>query len=94
MPKLPEVEVLVRHLAPLIRNRKIRNAQVRRAKVLAPTRQQCLDVFDCYSKVLGRESQAWRKEAPTLCSFRAGPIWNCTRSAKELGPPSIIESRL
>ncbi len=36
MPELPEVEVLVRHLAPLIRGRTIRKAEVRRAKVLAP----------------------------------------------------------
>ena len=37
MPELPEVEVLVRHLRPLIRNQTIRGVDVRRAKVLAPT---------------------------------------------------------
>jgi formamidopyrimidine-DNA glycosylase len=37
VPELPEVEVLVRHLAPLLRGRTIRAIQVRRAKVLAPT---------------------------------------------------------
>jgi formamidopyrimidine-DNA glycosylase len=37
MPELPEVEVLVRHLAPALRNRRIRGVRVRRAKVLAPT---------------------------------------------------------
>ena len=37
MPELPEVEVLVRHLAPLVRGRKIRLVQVRRPKVLQPT---------------------------------------------------------
>jgi formamidopyrimidine-DNA glycosylase len=37
MPELPEVEVLVRHLEPLLRNKTIRDVQVRRAKVLAPT---------------------------------------------------------
>jgi len=37
MPELPEVEVLVRHLAPLIHNRTIRDVQVRRQKLLAPT---------------------------------------------------------
>ncbi len=37
MPELPEVEVLVRHLAPLLQNRKIERVQVRRAKVLLPT---------------------------------------------------------
>ena len=37
MPELPEVEVLVRHLAPLLQNRRVRDVQVRRVKVLAPT---------------------------------------------------------
>jgi formamidopyrimidine-DNA glycosylase len=37
MPELPEVEILVRHLAPLIRGRKVRVVEVRRAKILAPT---------------------------------------------------------
>ncbi|MBE0544390.1 MAG: bifunctional DNA-formamidopyrimidine glycosylase/DNA-(apurinic or apyrimidinic site) lyase [Verrucomicrobia bacterium] len=37
MPELPEVEVLVRHLRPLILKRTIRGVEVRRAKVLAPT---------------------------------------------------------
>lgn len=37
MPELPEVEVLARHLRPLIQNKTIRGVKVRRAKVLAPT---------------------------------------------------------
>jgi formamidopyrimidine-DNA glycosylase len=37
MPELPEVEVLARHLRPLIRGRRIRSVDVRRAKVLSPT---------------------------------------------------------
>lgn len=37
MPELPEVEVLVRHLAPLLKDRVIRDIKVRRAKLLAPT---------------------------------------------------------
>jgi formamidopyrimidine-DNA glycosylase len=37
MPELPEVEVLVRHLRPLIRGKTIRAVNVRRAKVLWPT---------------------------------------------------------
>lgn len=37
MPELPEVEVLVRHLAPLVRGRKIKHVEVRRPKVLAAT---------------------------------------------------------
>src|SRR5438477_587469 len=34
MPELPEVEVLARHLAPLLRNQTIRTVEIRRAKVL------------------------------------------------------------
>jgi len=37
MPELPEVEVLVRHLEPLLRNKIIRAVLVRRSKVLRPT---------------------------------------------------------
>lgn len=37
MPELPEVEVLVRHLARALRNRSIRQVQVRRPRVLRPT---------------------------------------------------------
>jgi len=37
MPELPEVEVLVRHLSPLLKNKTVRGLDVRRAKVLAPT---------------------------------------------------------
>ncbi|MSU59543.1 MAG: bifunctional DNA-formamidopyrimidine glycosylase/DNA-(apurinic or apyrimidinic site) lyase [Pedosphaera sp.] len=38
MPELPEVEVLVRHLRPLLKNKAIRSVAVRRARVIAPTR--------------------------------------------------------
>lgn len=37
MPELPEVEVLVRHLAPLARKRKIESVDVRRARIILPT---------------------------------------------------------
>jgi hypothetical protein len=37
MPELPEVEVLARHLRPLLRGRTIRGVTVRRPKVLRPT---------------------------------------------------------
>jgi formamidopyrimidine-DNA glycosylase len=37
MPELPEVEILARHLRPLLRGRVIRGVTVRRAKVLQPT---------------------------------------------------------
>jgi formamidopyrimidine-DNA glycosylase len=36
MPELPEVEVLVRHLNPLLRNKTVRGVNVRREKVIAP----------------------------------------------------------
>src|SRR5581483_1928858 len=42
MPELPEVEILVRHLAPLLKNRTIRKVQVRRARVIAPTPERRL----------------------------------------------------
>ena len=38
MPELPEVEVLVRRLAPQLKNKTIRRVEVRRARVLRPTR--------------------------------------------------------
>lgn len=37
MPELPEVEVLARHLDPLVRNKTIRRVEVRRARVVFPT---------------------------------------------------------
>jgi len=37
MPELPEVEVLVRHLEPLLRGETIRSVEVRRQRVLEPT---------------------------------------------------------
>jgi len=36
MPELPEVEVLVRRLAPLLKNKTVRAVEVRRRKVIAP----------------------------------------------------------
>ncbi len=37
MPELPEVEILVRHLAPLLKRRTIRSVDVRRARSIAPS---------------------------------------------------------
>jgi formamidopyrimidine-DNA glycosylase len=37
VPELPEVEVLVRHLAPILRGKRITRVTVNRPKVLAPT---------------------------------------------------------
>ncbi|MBE7501898.1 MAG: hypothetical protein HS113_16680 [Verrucomicrobiales bacterium] len=36
MPELPEVEVLVRHLDPLLREARVTQVEVRRAKVVRP----------------------------------------------------------
>lgn len=40
MPELPEVEILVRHLAPLLTGKKVRGVEVRRAKVLGATSER------------------------------------------------------
>jgi formamidopyrimidine-DNA glycosylase len=42
LPELPEVEVLVRHLRPLVKDRAVRAVWVHRPKVLAPTSRQRL----------------------------------------------------
>jgi len=47
MPELPEVEVLARHLRPMLVGKTIRSVEVRRAKVLQPTSPVC------FKKVLG-----------------------------------------
>jgi formamidopyrimidine-DNA glycosylase len=40
MPELPEVEVLVRQLRPLLKGKIVRSAEVRRPKILAPTSER------------------------------------------------------
>jgi formamidopyrimidine-DNA glycosylase len=40
MPELPEVEVLARHLRPVLRGKTIRSVQVNRAKILKPTTER------------------------------------------------------
>ena len=37
MPEMPEVEILARHLRPLLRGKTIRGVTVRRERVLRPT---------------------------------------------------------
>jgi len=53
MPELPEVEILSRHLRPLLRHRTIRGIQVRREKVLQPTSPTRLKRLLCGAKFLG-----------------------------------------
>lgn len=40
MPELPEVEVLVRHLRPVLRGKTIRSVRINRAKILRPTSER------------------------------------------------------
>lgn len=53
MPELPEVEVLVRHLAPLLRAKIVRSVTVRKAKVLRPTTERGLRTALTGAKFLG-----------------------------------------
>ena len=43
MPELPEVEVLVRHLATLLKNRTIQDVKVQRVRVLRPSTEMELN---------------------------------------------------
>lgn len=40
MPELPEVEVLARHLRPVLRGKTVRNVRVQRARILRPTSER------------------------------------------------------
>src|ERR1035437_5197467 len=53
MPELPEVEVLVRHLRPLLIGKTIRSVEIRRAKVLRPTSSARFQKVLCGAKFLG-----------------------------------------
>jgi len=53
VPELPEVEVLVRHLAPLLRGKVVRGVTVRKAKVLRPTSERALGAALTGAKFLG-----------------------------------------
>lgn len=53
MPELPEVEVLVRHLAPLVKNKIVRSVNVRREKVLLPTTPRQLKQVLVGAKFIG-----------------------------------------
>jgi len=53
MPELPEVEVLARHLRPLLHGRSIHAVEVRRQKVLAPTPLKNFQRQLCGAKFLG-----------------------------------------
>jgi len=53
MPELPEVEVLKRHLAPLLRGRTIHCVQVRRTRVIRPTAVRSLQRTLCGATFIG-----------------------------------------
>jgi formamidopyrimidine-DNA glycosylase len=53
MPELPEVETLVRHLAPLLRHRTIQSVQLLQPKLSAPTQPQHLERTLAGSRFLG-----------------------------------------
>ena len=76
MPELPEVEVLVRHLRPLLKGKTVRSAKARRSKILAPTsgRQfiramrgaKFMDVARCGKYLLFTMRLAGRREPALL----------------------------
>ena len=53
MPELPEVEVLVRHLDPVLRNKTIHAVRVCRAKVIAPASVRAFTRALCGAKFAG-----------------------------------------
>ena len=53
MPELPEVEVLVRHLGPLLKGRTIRNVHVHRAKVVLPASTRNFTQVLCGARFCG-----------------------------------------
>lgn len=59
MPELPEVEVLARHLRPVLRGKTIRTVNVRRAKVIRPTSERELSraLADAQFKSLSRRGK-------------------------------------
>jgi formamidopyrimidine-DNA glycosylase len=55
VPELPEVEVLKRHLAPLLRGKVVRGVAVRKEKVLRPTTERSLRAALTGAKILELE---------------------------------------
>lgn len=55
VPELPEVEVLKRHLAPLLRGKVVRGVAVRKAKVLRPTTKRRLRAVLVGARLTGLE---------------------------------------
>jgi formamidopyrimidine-DNA glycosylase len=62
MPELPEVEILVRSLAPLLRGRTIRGVRVHRARTVAPK-----SAADLEEALVGATFREVRRRAKYLC---------------------------
>lgn len=58
MPELPEVEVLVRHLAPLVRGKTVRGVEVRRERVIRPTALKELQLALRGARIVGARRRA------------------------------------
>jgi formamidopyrimidine-DNA glycosylase len=68
MPELPEVEILKRHLAPLLRGKVVRDVAVRKAKVLRPTSER-----ELRAGLVGARFTALQRRGKYLSfSFRRG----------------------
>lgn len=72
MPELPEVEVLVRHLRPLMLDKTIRRVEVRRARVVSPTPLKEFQRVLVGAKItsLSRRGKYLLFELQTVCSPR------------------------
>ncbi len=81
MPELPEVEILVRHLRPLIRGRTIRSVVVKRAKVLHPSSVRKFQQTLRRAKVVGLD----RRGKYLLFKLRSGPRRKATTLLGHLG---------
>lgn len=79
MPELPEVEVLVRHLAPRLRGRRIRALEVRRPRVVRPHRPE-----DLVAAVAGASVFEVRRRAKFLV-FELGSRAGCFPLIGHLG---------
>lgn len=78
MPELPEVEVLARHLRPLIRDKTIRGINVRREKSLRPT-----SVKEFQKKLLGAKFKNLSRRGKYLL-FELQPVGRTSSRAETL----------
>ncbi len=86
MPELPEVEVLVRHLAPLLKGKTIRNVEVHRERIIRP---DTVNVFT--EQLVGRKILSVTRRAKFLI-FSLGSKSN--HRPKEKSKPTILLGHL